>query len=307
MEKLFERDHSVASPEACEPRSRYVTGEDSATLHYRLFNDDPGKPGLLLLHGMMAHSHWWDDIAPAFLSGFRVVAMDLPGMGDSEHRKEYRLRKIAADILTVVQHADLAPATIVAHSFSGNPALHACAQMPDLIDRLVCIDSRLFIPGIPTVAVENRPDLNVGRKFYPSLDEGVARFRLFNKGDVPQERMHALARQGLKQMSEGWTWKFDPGFDPEMSNDLERWIPDNISTPVDYIFGEKSELDGETVAGLLKQRVANCGEPIALGGVGHNMQLEAPGIVIAALKGLFARPAPRSALIESAVRRSSHA
>ena len=32
---------------------------------------------MLLIHGMYAHSHWWDFIAPRLLDSYRITAMDL--------------------------------------------------------------------------------------------------------------------------------------------------------------------------------------------------------------------------------------
>jgi hypothetical protein len=34
-----------------------------------------GRPGLLLLHGKMAHARWWSFIAPFFAATHRVVAL----------------------------------------------------------------------------------------------------------------------------------------------------------------------------------------------------------------------------------------
>ena len=50
---------------------------------------DPGNPGLLFVHGHNAHAHWWDFIAPAYKDEFQTVALDLSGMGDSDHRDDY--------------------------------------------------------------------------------------------------------------------------------------------------------------------------------------------------------------------------
>ena len=46
-------------------------------------------PGLFFLHGHNAHAGWWDFIAPHFCDNYYVVAIDLSGMGDSEHRDYY--------------------------------------------------------------------------------------------------------------------------------------------------------------------------------------------------------------------------
>ena len=55
---------------------------DECDVAYR-FYPSPGKPGMLLIHGMNAHSRWWDFIAPQLLDRFQIAAADLTGMGDS--------------------------------------------------------------------------------------------------------------------------------------------------------------------------------------------------------------------------------
>ena len=50
---------------------------------------EKNKPGLIFVHGGMAHADWWNFITPYFLKTHRVIAMNLGGMGDSEWRKEY--------------------------------------------------------------------------------------------------------------------------------------------------------------------------------------------------------------------------
>ena len=49
-------------------------------------------PGLFFVHGHNAHAGWWDFIAPFFKSHYKVVASDLSGMGDSDHRDAYDCR-----------------------------------------------------------------------------------------------------------------------------------------------------------------------------------------------------------------------
>ena len=45
----------------------------------------------MLVHGGAAHSRWWDHIAPMLTEGWRVVAVDLSGHGDSDRRDHYSL------------------------------------------------------------------------------------------------------------------------------------------------------------------------------------------------------------------------
>ena len=43
------------------------------------------RRGVALVHGTFAHAHWWDFIAPLLTDEYDVVAIDLPGCGDSDH------------------------------------------------------------------------------------------------------------------------------------------------------------------------------------------------------------------------------
>lgn len=45
----------------------------------------PTSCGIVLVHGTFAHAHWWDFIAPLLADSYDVIALDLPGCGDSDH------------------------------------------------------------------------------------------------------------------------------------------------------------------------------------------------------------------------------
>ena len=54
---------------------------DECDVSYRHY-EAMGKPGMLLIHGMNAHSRWWDFIAPQLLDRYQVAAMDLTGWNE---------------------------------------------------------------------------------------------------------------------------------------------------------------------------------------------------------------------------------
>src|SRR5579863_9613996 len=67
------------------PASRMVTVE-GCPIHYLAWppeGEAAPERGLLFVHGGGAHAHWWAFVAPYFIRDFRVVAIDLSGMGDS--------------------------------------------------------------------------------------------------------------------------------------------------------------------------------------------------------------------------------
>ncbi len=80
----WDRDEGPSIPDwfweavETEPETRAIE-VDECDVAYR-FYPSPGKPGMLLIHGMNAHSRWWDFIAPQLLDRFQIAAMDLTGM-----------------------------------------------------------------------------------------------------------------------------------------------------------------------------------------------------------------------------------
>ena len=78
---------------------------DECDVVYQRWGEAPDKPGLLLIHGMNAHSHWWDFIAPSFLGDYNVVATNLTGMGDSDFRYQYDSVTYAEEIVAVCDDA----------------------------------------------------------------------------------------------------------------------------------------------------------------------------------------------------------
>ena len=127
-------------------KSNYVIVDDCA-IHYLTWevNDSPRhpqKPGLLFIHGGGAHANWWRFIAPSFIDKYRVAAIDLSGMGDSEKREEYSAALRAQEILHVLKAADLGPQPIViGHSFGGLMTMRFGADFGDQIGGAIIVDS----------------------------------------------------------------------------------------------------------------------------------------------------------------------
>ena len=113
-----------------------------ASIHYRKWGgEDKAKPGIMLIHGASAHSHWWDWIAPEFLDAYRVVAMDCSGAGDSDHKDVYPAGDSAAEITAVGRHAGFDDNVfLIAHSFGFMLAMQAALQSSGRYRGLVGID-----------------------------------------------------------------------------------------------------------------------------------------------------------------------
>jgi pimeloyl-ACP methyl ester carboxylesterase len=100
-----------------------------------------GAPALLLLHGL---GHWagaaWDRIVPLLDPAWRVVAIDLPGFGESERPDvRYDLPFFRAVVADVARQSLPARFALAGHSLGGMIAADVAGAQPDAIERLILI------------------------------------------------------------------------------------------------------------------------------------------------------------------------
>jgi len=109
-----------------------------------------GQPVLLFLHGFPEGAFIWDALLTHFSTpengGFRCVAPDLRGYGESSHPPDvaaYHARHLVQDIHALVQaESPQAPlAALVAHDWGGAVAWSVAAQHPECMDRLMILNA----------------------------------------------------------------------------------------------------------------------------------------------------------------------
>ncbi|MEU4677863.1 alpha/beta hydrolase [Micromonospora sp. NPDC023737] len=115
--------------------TEYLT-VDSGTLAYEVTG--ASGPLVVLAHGMGDSREAYRFVTPRLVAaGYRVVAVDLRGCGESSAQwPSYSRTDIAGDLLAVIRHLG-GPAVLVGHSISGGAATIAAAQAPDLITGIV--------------------------------------------------------------------------------------------------------------------------------------------------------------------------
>lgn len=257
-------------------------------LHFLAWNPEAvEKPALIFVHGYRAHAHYWDFIAPFFLDCFRVIALDLAGMGDSSSRSEYSAEGFARDITALIEQADLSPATVVGHSFGGARALRAAAERPELIARVVALDSICRFPDGDEPQPLQRPARLV---IYPDFATARARFRLVPAQPCANEfLLQHVARHSLRQDQGGWRWKFDPALpagprEPDAAEFLER-----IQAPVHYVRGQHSKVVSSKLALRIVHHLKLGEGPIIIPGAYHYLMLDQPLALIAMLRELMGK------------------
>jgi len=97
---------------------------------------------VVLLHGVGGGRESWGDALSGTgdalaRAGFRVVAADLPGYGDSPRIDPYDLPGMARAVRTLVDHLGPGPVALVGHSMGGMVAQELMAQSPERVAALV--------------------------------------------------------------------------------------------------------------------------------------------------------------------------
>lgn len=183
------------------------------------------KPPLLLVHGGRDHCRSWDWTAEALREDWHIIAMDHRGHGDSQWTEDgnYRTMDLVYDVAQLIHQLDLAPVTIVSHSWGANTSLRYAGLFPENVRKIVAIEG-LFPTPEREAMMKNVPFARRVREFigekrkaagrlprrYPTLEDAYARM----KGENPyltDEQARHLTRHGINRNEDGtFSWKFDP-------------------------------------------------------------------------------------------------
>lgn len=239
--------------ETAENRTIRVSGADLNYLHW----PNPGKPLLVFVHGHAAHAHWWDFIAPAFRQDYDIIAPDMSGSGDSEHRDQYSASGFAEEIIRCGEHAGHSSMTIVGHSFGGSMTRIVAHLFPESVDGIVLIDC-----AVPAQKGSRTPPPmpRTRERYYPDLYQGMRRFRLRPPQPAPADYiLEHIAKHSLRETERGFQFKLDAAVFAKMkateSFPSAAEMVADLSMPVGFIYGGKSRFFFPEAISALEQLI----------------------------------------------------
>ncbi|MEI6061379.1 MAG: alpha/beta hydrolase [Bacteroidota bacterium] len=237
-------------------------------------------PALLLLHGFLESRAIWNDFTRTLQEEFKVIAIDLPGHGESDLLSEIHSMDLMASAVKAVLLAEQIEKVVVAgHSMGGYVALQFAADNKEMLSGLVLFHSHAGADN--DAARENRRRTieivkqNRGgfiKQFIPELfdQEHVAGYaiairKLQDQADLLSPEAIIAALSGMRQR-------------PDQSSYLL-----STETPVLFILGKQdSRMPFNQL--LVQVVMPSHSEMLLLDHVGHMGFIEAPYKTLPALK-----------------------
>ncbi len=99
-------------------------------------------PAMILLHGFLESKAIWNDFTDVLQSKFLVIAVDLPGHGQSESLSEiHTMKQMAEAVKAVLLAENIEHAVIAGHSMGGYVALQFATEYENILKGLVLFHS----------------------------------------------------------------------------------------------------------------------------------------------------------------------
>jgi pimeloyl-ACP methyl ester carboxylesterase len=123
------------------PQDRFAK-LDTMRVHYQNYGE--GKDAVVFIHGWSCNLNFWKANIPAFVNQSRVIAIDLPGHGESDKPQfTYSMDLFARAIDAVLKDARVERVTLVGHSM-GTPVIRQFYRnYPNKTRALVIVDGSL--------------------------------------------------------------------------------------------------------------------------------------------------------------------
>jgi pimeloyl-ACP methyl ester carboxylesterase len=248
-------------------------------------------PAVILLHGYAETSRMWRPIIPVLAKKFRVIAPDLPGIGDSGIPADgLDMKSAAIRIHALVRSLGVEKARVVGHDIGLMVAYAYAAQFPAETERLVLMDA--FLPGVAGwEAIYDNPGIWHFRFNGPTpekLVEGRERiyfehfwndFAADKTRSIPEadRKAYAAAYSRPGRMRAGWAYfvSFQ-----KAARDFALLAQTKLTMPVLAVGGEKA--NGEAL-GNQARLVASDATVVVLRNTGHWVLEENPGETTGAL------------------------
>lgn len=295
-----------------------VTASDGTRLEVLDFGGT-GSP-VVLISGFGETAHAFDRFAPKLAGKHRVYAVTRRAVGLSDQPPldpaNYNIRRLAKDVVDVMDHLKLDRAALAGWSFGGAELSAMAHHHPGRVSALIYLDAgyayAFYAPGNAIPGASNleigladlRDKLNSAR-LAPSKEEAARLYEEVTRVSLPQLQTDiAAAAERQAQLSSLGLGPSGPGWRLMMRQNLEKFGPVK-GIPILNLYALPSpptdataEQAADEALGLkwrreqiARYRAAHPGARVVeVGGAGHDIFDTHPEVVLREIEGLLGRP-----------------
>jgi pimeloyl-ACP methyl ester carboxylesterase len=247
---------------------------------------DPAKPTAIFIHGVLNdHSVWILQTRYLAHHGWNVLALDLPGHGQSGGEPPASVEAASVFILALMDAAGLAKAALVGHSFGSLIALETAAVAPERVSHLVLVGTAFPMKVAPALldASLNNPEKAISMVNTFSHSTLAPPPSTLGPGTWLYGGNKALMRRLLARNTRANI--FHVGFkacDAYAGGDAAMA---KVTAPTLFVLGQADQMTPARAAQSLVRAAAH-GKVVMVPG-GHNMMAESPDPVLMAMKNFL--------------------
>lgn len=240
-----------------------------------------GEPTLLFFHFFGSSQHEWRHVVERLSPQYRCIAADMAGFGDAVRLPGYSVTEMADHIRRLMAHFAPAPIVLVAHSFSGKPAMVIAADPPENLCKIILVAPTTLVPE--PIA----PDARVKMRERNLTHEGAQAFiEGSHHRPISAEDLELAVTDALRADRAAWLAWPDSGSLEDWSNRIT-----SLRVPADLICGNKDkaiplDFQREHTLPLVE---ASGGRLHVIEDAAHMLPNEAPDELVAAIRECLSR------------------
>jgi pimeloyl-ACP methyl ester carboxylesterase len=278
--------YGVQHDDASLPDTVRIVAPDSVELSFLDWRGCGER--ILFLHGGALTAHSWDLVCLGLRDGWRCLALDLRGHGESGWADEYRIETGIDDIASLMTHTTTSRVHLVGNSLGGVVAAHYAASHPNQVASLTLVDVGPSVNFDATQTIRDFIDqvdgssdfataVDAGMTMSPRIDRDALEYRLLHSMHFKEDR-RLYWKQDRRRMHD---YVYFLGKVEEIAR-----VAPHIAAPVLVLRGARSRVFSDEAASECASLFAN-GRWLCIADSGHNIQESNPADLVGALKAFL--------------------
>ncbi|PIE83762.1 MAG: hypothetical protein CSA07_05455 [Bacteroidia bacterium] len=237
-----------------------------------------GKGGqtVVLLHGLFGRKEEWKRIGEALADEYHLLALDMPNHGGTSAMAEMNYGNMANSVAEELKIRGLSNVIILAHSMSGRVSAAMAQRYPELVKKLMILDSPPIGPFVPQNVKKDMLDsvaaIRESKEHRFDSPEALRSFML-ERVQEPMVVDYISTHYSFDAKNPGWQVGVE-GIENFMNNWIQEEIPGGVPCPYLMLKGGASPYSAPFTHEMLKSWKSD-GQMVVIEGVGHFVHFQA--------------------------------